>query len=79
MKFGKLIFSLTLQISYTEVGVLNGDTNTMVTDKTEHVLESLLPGRNYSISVQAVSNSVESNAEIAYQATSEWFRKLQCD
>ncbi|XP_073996604.1 protein tyrosine phosphatase 10D isoform X2 [Rhodnius prolixus] len=57
------------KISYTEVGVLNGDTNTMVTDKTEHVLESLLPGRNYSISVQAVSNSVESNAEIAYQAT----------
>ncbi|BET01485.1 protein-tyrosine phosphatase 10d [Nesidiocoris tenuis] len=57
------------KISYTEVGVLNGDTNTALSDVTTHVLESLLPGRNYSISVQAVSNSVESDPVNTYQAT----------
>ncbi|KAF6198980.1 hypothetical protein GE061_007003 [Apolygus lucorum] len=57
------------KVSYTEVGVLNGDTNTMMTDLTSFVLESLLPGRNYSIAVQAVSNSVESEPEVTYQAT----------
>lgn len=32
-------------------------------------LEALLPGRNYSIIVQAISNKVESNETVLYQAT----------
>ncbi|KAL1116196.1 hypothetical protein AAG570_005691, partial [Ranatra chinensis] len=57
------------KISCTEVGILNGDTNEMDTDKTNHILESLLPGRNYSITVQAVSNQVKSDPVTCYQAT----------
>jgi cadherin 5 type 2 (VE-cadherin) len=36
------------------------------------LLESLLPGRNYSISVQAISNGMESNETSIYQATREY-------
>lgn len=43
----------------------------MFVDKTEYVLESLLPGRKYSINVQAVSNGMESNGTSIYQVTSE--------
>lgn len=49
------------RISYHEVETLNGDASVMGTDQTTYVLESLLPGRNYSISVQAISKRVESN------------------
>ncbi|XP_014240929.1 tyrosine-protein phosphatase 10D isoform X2 [Cimex lectularius] len=57
------------KISYTEMGVLNGDTNTMYTENTQLILESLLPGRKYSIAVQAVSNQQESHEKITYQST----------
>lgn len=66
-----IYYDVVFQITYTEVGVLNGDTNTMMTEKENHILESLLPGRNYSISVQAVSNQVQSDPVITYQATSK--------
>ncbi|XP_059616511.1 tyrosine-protein phosphatase 10D isoform X1 [Phlebotomus argentipes] len=49
------------KISYHEVEIYNGDSSTMNTDKTTYPLETLLPGRNYSITVQAVSAKVESN------------------
>lgn len=62
-------------MSYAEVEILNGDSNSMYTSENKQVLESLLPGRNYSISVQAVSNSMESNETVIYQAT----RKFNCD
>lgn len=52
------------RISYHEVETLNGDTSIMGTDKTTYILESLLPGRNYSISVQAISKKVESNETV---------------
>lgn len=57
------------KVSYSEIEILNGDSNSMTTDKTEYVLESLLPGRNYSITVQAVSAGMESNETTIYQAT----------
>ncbi len=38
----------------------NGDSSTMNTNKTSNVLESLLPGRNYSLTVQAISKNMES-------------------
>lgn len=48
-------------ISYHEVESSAGDSNTVSTDKTYIELETLLPGRNYSIFVQAISNKMESN------------------
>uniref|UniRef100_A0A8D8Q8Q7 protein-tyrosine-phosphatase n=1 Tax=Cacopsylla melanoneura TaxID=428564 RepID=A0A8D8Q8Q7_9HEMI len=57
------------KISYVEIETLNGDSNQMFVDKTEYVLESLLPGRKYSINVQAVSNSMESNGTSIFQVT----------
>lgn len=65
------VSTLVFQVSYSEVEILNGDSNSMYTDKTEHLLDSLLPGRNYSITVQAVANGMESNETNIYQVTSE--------
>lgn len=48
-------------ISYHEVESPNGDSSTITTNKTYIELETLFPGCNYSISVQAVSNKMESN------------------
>lgn len=48
-------------VSYHEVESAAGDSSTITTDKTTIVMESLLPGRNYSISVQAISKEMESN------------------
>lgn len=69
------------KINYSTVGrdhgrsavaaVGNGKTNryTMKTNQTTYVLESLLPMRNYSISVQAISNHVDSIASTIYVHT----------
>lgn len=51
----------------------NGDSSTAYTDKQSYVLKALLPGRNYSITVQAVSNKIESNETFIFQATSECY------
>lgn len=59
----------SFKISYLEAESLNGDSNTMFVDTEEYELDSLLPGRNYSISVQAISNQMESNETTIYQAT----------
>ena len=57
------------KIVYHEVETINGDSSTMNTDKTEYALNNLLPGRNYSISVQAVSKKMESNETTIYEVT----------
>ncbi|CAB3367061.1 Hypothetical predicted protein [Cloeon dipterum] len=59
------------KLSYHEVDTNNGDrdTNNMIVLDTSSRLESLLPGRNYSITVHAISNQVESNGTSIYQAT----------
>lgn len=57
------------KVSYHEVETFTGDSSTVTTDQTEIPLESLLPGRNYSIMVQAISNKVESNESIMYVTT----------
>lgn len=41
----------------------------MNTNVTENVLESLLPGRNYSLTVQAISKQTESNETTIYIVT----------
>lgn len=61
----------TYKISYHEVETYNGDSSTVYTEKLSYTLKALLPGRNYSITVQAVSNGMESNETSIYQATSE--------
>lgn len=58
------------RISYHEVdGSVNGDSSSMTTEKTYYLLENLLPGRNYSISVQSISKKVESNESTIYITT----------
>lgn len=46
-----------------------GDSNTVTTNQTKIELETLLPGRNYSISVQAVSKDIQSKDEFIYVVT----------
>lgn len=61
------------KISYHEVESLtqlNSDSsNTMFTNKTNSILEALLPGRNYSLTVQAISKKIESNETTIYVVT----------
>ncbi|XP_058454962.1 tyrosine-protein phosphatase 10D isoform X2 [Malaya genurostris] len=57
------------KISYHELETNNGDASTMNTDKTTFALESLLPGRNYSITVQAISKKMESNETVIFVVT----------
>ena len=58
------------KLQYHEVETtIGGDSNTLTIDKTKVTLEALLPGRNYSILVQAISNKVESNETVLYQIT----------
>ncbi|XP_072759465.1 uncharacterized protein [Anoplolepis gracilipes] len=57
------------KLQYHEVETtIGGDSNTLTTNKTKVTL-SLLQGGNYSIIVQAISNKVESNETVIYQAT----------
>lgn len=56
------------RISYHEVDIpANGDT--MTTDKIIYPLKNLLPGRNYSITVQAISKRMESNETTVFVVT----------
>ncbi|XP_052855612.1 tyrosine-protein phosphatase 10D isoform X1 [Drosophila gunungcola] len=57
------------RIVYHELETFNGDTSTLTTDRTRFNLESLLPGRNYSLSVQAVSKKMESNETSIFVVT----------
>ncbi|XP_015595077.1 tyrosine-protein phosphatase 10D isoform X2 [Cephus cinctus] len=57
------------KVMYHEVETSIGDSNTLTTDKTRLTLDALLPGRNYSIIVQAISNKAESNESVLYQVT----------
>ncbi|XP_034247190.1 tyrosine-protein phosphatase 10D isoform X1 [Thrips palmi] len=59
------------KITYHEVETYNGDSNSVLVDKdqTSLSLESLLPGRNYSVTVQATSNGLDSNHTNIYVAT----------
>lgn len=57
------------KISYHELETNNGDSSTMNTDKTTFALESLLPGRNYSVTVQAISKKMESNETVIFVVT----------
>lgn len=57
------------KVSYHEVESAAGDSSTISTNKTKITLDTLLPGRNYSISVQAVSKDMESDETNLYVLT----------
>ncbi|XP_069999561.1 tyrosine-protein phosphatase 10D [Penaeus vannamei] len=56
------------KILYQEIEAFNGDARTRTTTE-EMATESLYPGRNYSVSVAAVSNNIESEHMSLYVAT----------
>lgn len=56
-------------ITYHELETFNGDTSTLSTERNRFSLESLLPGRNYSVSIQALSKKVESNETTIFVVT----------
>lgn len=57
-------------VSYHEVESSTGDSSTVTTNKTNLTLiDTLLPGRNYSIAVQAVAKKTESNESFLYVVT----------
>jgi receptor-type tyrosine-protein phosphatase beta len=57
-------------VSYHEVESSTGDSNNVKTDnQTRLTLDTLLPGRNYSIIVQALSKDMESDESYLYVVT----------
>ncbi|XP_048517675.1 tyrosine-protein phosphatase 10D isoform X2 [Dendroctonus ponderosae] len=56
-------------VSYHEVESTTGDSNVVATNQSKIELETLLPGRNYSITVQAVSKDVQSKEQSIYVVT----------
>lgn len=52
------------KVSYHEAGPSRDDSNTLTTSDTNVPLKTLLPGRNYTITVCAVSRGVESNESV---------------
>lgn len=67
------------QVVYQEVERYNGDSRTQIVTDTS-AAEDLYPGRNYSISVAAISNDVESDpASQIYIATSKFFLAMMLD
>ena len=64
-----------LKVVYQEVERYNGDSRTQLVIKT-WAGEELYPGRNYSITVTAISNGVESDpASQIYFATSKFLQE----
>ncbi|XP_049865569.1 tyrosine-protein phosphatase 10D isoform X2 [Pectinophora gossypiella] len=57
------------KVSYHEAGPSRDDSNTLTIAATNVTLESLLPGRNYTVTVASVSRGVESNESSIWVAT----------
>lgn len=66
------------KLAYREMDLFNGDSSIFIVKETNFILEHLLPGRNYSISIIAVSQAVESNPTTIYQATSMYSNSCLC-
>ncbi|CAH0628548.1 unnamed protein product [Chrysodeixis includens] len=52
------------KVSYHEAGPSRDDSNTLMTSDVSVPLKTLLPGRNYTVTVSAVSRGVESNESV---------------
>ncbi|XP_045764003.1 tyrosine-protein phosphatase 10D isoform X1 [Maniola jurtina] len=57
------------KVSYHETGPSRDDSNSLTTPRTNATLEALLPGRNYTVSVAAVSRGVASDDAVTAVAT----------
>lgn len=57
------------KISYHEVEAFTDDANTIYTNKTSYTLGTMSPGRNYSLSVQAISKKKESDDTTIFVVT----------
>ena len=60
------------KITYYELETINGDSSSVYTVDSSFSLSNLQPGRNYSISISAVSQGIESAERSIYQATSKF-------
>ncbi len=67
----QLFITPSFQVSYHELETYNGDSRSMTVHDPYFALSNLMPGRNYSISIQAVSNGIESAERSIFQATSK--------
>ena len=59
-------------MTYLELETFKGDSSSVVVKEPYYALSNLQPGRNYSISIQAVANSIESTERTIFQATSKY-------
>ncbi|XP_034825166.1 tyrosine-protein phosphatase 10D [Maniola hyperantus] len=57
------------KVSYHETGPSRDDSNALSTPRSNATLQALLPGRNYTVSVAAVSRGVPSNESVTAVAT----------
>ncbi|CAG7729269.1 unnamed protein product [Allacma fusca] len=57
------------KVTSQEVEAFGGDVNSIIVNESHFLMSSLLPGRNYSISIQSVSNGIDSEEVTVYQAT----------
>ncbi len=62
------------KITYSELETFNGDSSSVYVADTYFSLSNLQPGRNYSLSISAVSKGVESLERTMYQATSKFLK-----
>ena len=67
------------QVTYHELETFNGDSSSAVVHEPYFPLSNLQPGRNYSISIQAVANGIESVDRSIFQATSKHLGSRKCD
>ena len=61
-----------MQVSYHELETFNGASSSVVVAEPSFPLETLQPGRNYSIAVSALSNGIASVPTTVFQATSKF-------
>jgi hypothetical protein len=65
------------KITYYELETFNGDSSSVVVSDTYFSLSNLQPGRNYSLSISAVSQGIESVERSIFQATSKLFTRRE--
>ena len=58
----------TYKVEYHDVDIVDGDSNSAIVDMTAFSMSNLKPGNNYSITVKAISNGMESEGTTLIQA-----------
>ena len=65
-------------MEYHELETFNGDSSSISVAESHFSMENLQPGRNYSIAVRAVSNTIQSVPITVFQATRESYSIIPC-